>query len=183
MSRAEAGDLTGPGRRAEIALEGAVPRVSRLAWVAPGAVVVGDVELADDCGVWYGAVLRGDGDAIVVGARSNIQDASVLHADPGYPVTVGAGVTVGHCVVLHGCSVGDDALVGMGAVVMNGASVGRGSLVAAGALVTEGTHVPAGVLVAGSPARVRRELTEEERAGIRHNADVYRDLLRRHRDA
>ena len=150
------------------------------AWIAPGAFVIGDVALSDETSVWYGAVLRGDGDAIRIGARSNIQDTAVVHTDPGYPVTVGAGVSVGHGAVLHGCIVEDDVLVGMNATVLNGARIGAGSLIAAGALVTENAEVPPGSLVAGVPGKVRRELTPAELDHVRSNAEVYRKLARRH---
>jgi carbonic anhydrase/acetyltransferase-like protein (isoleucine patch superfamily) len=163
--------------------EGAEPRVAPSAWVAPGAVLAGAVLLEANASVWYGAVLRADGDRITVGAGSNLQDGVVVHADPGWPVQLGSGVSVGHRAVLHGCVVGDDCLIGMGAVVMNGARVGRGSLVAAGAVVLEGTTVPPGSLVAGLPAKVRRPLTEVEARGIATNARRYADLVVRHQNS
>ena len=161
-------------------LDGSAPEVADDAWVAPTAVLVGQVRLGSRASVWYGAVLRGDGDAIVVGAGSNVQDGCVVHADPGFPVVVGTGVSVGHRAVLHGCTIADDVLVGMGAVVLNGASIGRGSLVAAGTVVLQGTEIPAGSLVAGVPGKVRRPLTDDEVAGLRDNARTYLDLTRRH---
>ncbi len=157
------------------------PVVDPTAWVAPGAVVVGDVRLGASASVWYAAVLRGDGDRVEVGARSNVQDGCVLHADPGFPAVVGADVSVGHRAVLHGCRVGDGTLIGMGATVLNGSDIGPGCLVAAGALVLEGTVVPAGSLVAGVPGKVRRDLTDEEVARIRANAEDYLDLMATHR--
>lgn len=166
-----------------LSLPGRVPSVDETAWVADTARVVGQVELGERVSVWYSAVLRGDGDAVRVGARTNLQDGCVLHADPGFPLTVGAGVSVGHAAVLHGCTVEDDVLVGMGAVVMNGAVIGAGSMVGAGALVSPGTVVPPGSLVVGTPGKVRRETTPEERELIALNSAVYLDLLEQHRGA
>jgi carbonic anhydrase/acetyltransferase-like protein (isoleucine patch superfamily) len=160
-----------------------VPSVDPAAWLAPTATVVGDVTLLAGASVWYGAVLRGDGDGITIGARSNIQDGCVVHTDRGAPAVVGTGVSVGHRAVLHGCAVGDGALVGMGAVVLNGAEIGAGCLVAAGAVVLEGTRFEPGTLVAGVPAKARRELTEGERARLAANAEVYVGLADRHRRA
>jgi carbonic anhydrase/acetyltransferase-like protein (isoleucine patch superfamily) len=149
------------------------PEIADDAWIAPGATVIGAVQVHARSSVWYAAVLRADGDGITVGAGSNIQDGCVVHADPGLPVVVGAGVSVGHRAVLHGCTVGDDVLVGMGALLLNGATVGRGSLVAAGTVLLEGTEIAPGSLVAGVPGRVRRGLTETEREAIRNNALGY----------
>lgn len=156
------------------------PAVDDTAWVASSATVVGDVTLAGHVGVFYGAVLRADMDSIELGEGSNIQDNCALHVDPGHPLTIGRNVSVGHNATLHGCTIEDDVLIGMGATVLNGAVIGRGSMVAAGALVTQGVVVPAGSLVAGVPGKVRRELTEEEKAGVLLNAQVYRDLTRKH---
>ncbi|MFF2494514.1 gamma carbonic anhydrase family protein [Agromyces sp. NPDC058064] len=157
-----------------IALAGIpAPVISDSAFVAPGAVIVGDVRLEEGSSVWYNAVLRAEAEPIVLGAGSNLQDTVVCHVDAGYPLTVGRGVSVGHGAVLHGCTVEDDCLIGMGATVLNGAVIGEGSLVAAGAVVLEGTVVPAGSLVAGVPGKVRRELTDAERDGIRRNAAAY----------
>jgi len=152
------------------------PEVDPSAWIAPGATLIGRVRVAARASVWFTAVLRGDGDEITVGQDSNVQDGCVFHADPGYPLHLGNGVAVGHRAVLHGCTVEDRVLIGMGAVVMNGARIGTGSLVAAGAVVLEGTDVPPGSLVAGVPGKVRRETTEEERSLIGLNTDHYRDL-------
>jgi len=152
-------------------------------WIAPGAVLVGHVQLGPGASVWYGCVLRADGGSITVGARSNIQDGSVAHADEHGDVVVGEGVSVGHRAVLHGCVVEDGCLVGMGAVVLTGARIGRGSLVAAGAVVREGAVIPPGSLVAGVPAQVRRPLTDEEAARVRENAPVYLDLVVLHQGA
>jgi carbonic anhydrase/acetyltransferase-like protein (isoleucine patch superfamily) len=123
--------------------------------------------------VWFSCVLRGDVEAIEIGEGSNIQDGTVIHADPGYPVHVGANVTVGHNAMLHGCRVGDGSLIGIGAVVLNGARIGRGCLVGAGALVTEGTEIPDGSLVLGSPAKVKKTLSPEQQLALAHNADHY----------
>ncbi|MEU5365093.1 gamma carbonic anhydrase family protein [Streptomyces sp. NPDC005925] len=162
---------------------GREPKVDPEAFVAPTASVVGDVTLHAGASVWYGAVLRGDVERISVGANSNVQDNCTLHADPGFPVTVGERVSVGHNAVVHGATVEDGCLIGMGATVLNGAVIGAGSLVAAQALVPQGMRVPAGSLVAGVPARVKRELTAEEREGITLNGDMYAGLARAHRDA
>ncbi|MFI2371224.1 gamma carbonic anhydrase family protein [Streptomyces sp. NPDC018833] len=162
---------------------GKEPKVDPDAFTAPTSVVMGDVTLAAGASVWYQSVLRGDGGPIVIGAGSNIQDNCTVHVDPGFPVTVGERVSVGHNAVLHGCTVEDDVLVGMGATVLNGAHIGAGSLIAAQALVPQGMRVPPGSLVAGVPAKVRRELTDEEREGIKLNAAVYTDLAKEHRTA
>ncbi|MEO3977451.1 gamma carbonic anhydrase family protein [Streptomyces sp. CAU 1734] len=162
---------------------GRSPEIAPGAFTAPTAVVVGEVSLAAGASVWYHAVLRGDCGPIVIGADSNIQDNCTVHVDPGFPVTVGERVSVGHNAVLHGCTVEDGALIGMGATVLNGAHIGAGSLVAAQALVPQGMRVPPGSLVAGVPAKVRRELTEEERAGITLNATMYLELAKAHREA
>jgi carbonic anhydrase/acetyltransferase-like protein (isoleucine patch superfamily) len=170
------GATPGSGVGVLVVLGDRAPEVAADAWVAPGAVLAGQVRLGADVGVWYGSVVRADLDAISVGAGSNLQDGVVVHADPGFPVTIGTGVSVGHRAVLHGCTIGDDVLIGMGSVVLNGATVGNGSLVAAGAVVLEGTEIPPGSLVAGVPAKVRRPLTEAERESITRNAADYRDL-------
>jgi carbonic anhydrase/acetyltransferase-like protein (isoleucine patch superfamily) len=159
------------------------PEIDPEAFVAPTASVIGDVTLEAGASVWYGAVVRGDVERISVGAQSNIQDNCTLHADPGFPVTIGARVSVGHNAVVHGATVEDDCLIGMGATVLNGAVIGAGSLVAAQALVPQGMRVPPGSLVAGVPAKVRRELTEEEREGVTLNGTTYAELAKAHREA
>ncbi|MEU8251382.1 gamma carbonic anhydrase family protein [Nonomuraea sp. NPDC048916] len=156
-----------------ISFAGVRPTLAEDAWVAPGAIVAGAVTLASRSSVWFTAVIRADGDTVHVGEDSNLQDGVVVHADPGFPVTLGRGVSVGHRAVLHGCAVDDDVLIGMGAVVLNGARIGRGTLVAAGAVVLEGTVIPPGSLVAGVPGKVRRALTETEVDRIRDNAGSY----------
>ncbi|AXK33762.1 gamma carbonic anhydrase family protein [Streptomyces armeniacus] len=160
---------------------GRKPEVDPEALVAPTSVVVGEVTLRAGASVWYGAVLRGDCDSVTLGRDSNIQDNCTVHADPGFPAVVGDRVSVGHNAVLHGCVVEDDVLVGMGSTVLNGARIGAGSLIAAQALVPQGMQVPPGSLVAGVPARVKRELTREEREGIKANAAMYVELARTHR--
>ncbi|MFJ4923110.1 gamma carbonic anhydrase family protein [Streptomyces sp. NPDC088725] len=159
------------------------PRIDPAAFVAPTAVVVGDVTVAAGASVWYHTVLRADCGAIELAEDCNIQDNCTLHSDPGSALTVGARVSVGHNAVLHGCTVEDDVLIGMGATVLNGAHIGAGSLVAAQTLVPQGMRVEPGSMVAGVPARVRRRLTDEEREGIKLNAAVYLDLAAAHREA
>lgn len=149
------------------------PSVADTAFVAPGAVLVGHVTLAEHASVWYNSVLRAEQEPITIGAGSNLQDNVSCHVDLGFPLIVGRNVSVGHGAVLHGCTIEDDVLIGMASTVMNGAVIGTGSLVAAGAVVLEGTVVPPGSLVAGVPAKVRRELTDDEIAGLRHNAENY----------
>ena len=163
-----------------ISLDGTDPQVAEDAWVAPGATLVGAVTLLSEASIWYGSVVRGDGDRITVGRGSNIQDGCVLHADPGVPATVGDRVSVGHRAVLHGCTVDDDVLIGMSATVLNGARIGSGSLVAAGAVILEGVEIPPNSLVAGVPGKVRRETTQDERDVITANAQHYLQLKARH---
>lgn len=154
-------------------LPGQRPVLGPGAFVAPGSTVVGDVVLGAEASVWFGAVLRGDVEQLTVGARSNIQDNSVLHADPGAPLRLGDDVTVGHMVMLHGCQVGDRSLIGIGAVVMNHARIGANCIVGAKSLVTEGKTYPDGVLIIGAPARVIRELSAAEIAGLKESAARY----------
>ncbi|MGY1696422.1 gamma carbonic anhydrase family protein [Geodermatophilus sp. SYSU D00814] len=153
------------------------PAIDDEAFVAPTAVVVGAVTMGPHSSIWYGAVARADHEVIEIGEGSNVQDGSTLHSDPGFPLVIGRGVTVGHRVVLHGARIDDDVLIGMGSVVMNGAHVGAGSIVAAGAVVTQGTEVPAGSLVAGVPATVRRQVTDDDLTHIRLNAQSYTERL------
>lgn len=142
-------------------------------FVAPNAAVIGDVTLHENASVWFSCVLRGDSERLEVGANSNIQDGTVMHADPGFPCVVGQNVTVGHNAMLHGCTVGDGSLVGINAVVLNGAVIGKGCLIGANALVTEGTVIPDGSLVLGSPAKVKKTLSPEEQQMLTVNADHY----------
>jgi carbonic anhydrase/acetyltransferase-like protein (isoleucine patch superfamily) len=142
-------------------------------WIAPDAHVIGEVILHEDVSIWFGAVLRGDNEPITIGARSNIQEGAMLHADPGFPCTVGEEVTVGHHAILHGCTVGDGALIGMGATVLNGARIGPGCLVGANALVTEGKEFPPNTLILGSPAKAARTMDPETAARLRRSAETY----------
>ena len=161
------------------ALDGVAPQVAASAWVADSAQVIGDVVLGEGASVWFGNVVRGDDDRITIGAGTNVQDASVLHADIGKPLTIGENVTVGHQVMLHGCTIGDESLIGIGAVVLNGARIGRNCLVGAGSLVTEGKEFPDGSMILGSPARVVRQLSPEQIEGLRTSARHYMDNARR----
>lgn len=155
------------------ALDGLAPRLGRDVYVAPNATVVGDVHLGDEVSIWFGAVLRGDVERLTVGSRSNVQDNSVLHSDPGSPLVVGERVTVGHGCILHGCRIGDGALIGMGSTILNDARIGRHCLVGADALVTEGKEFPDGMLIVGSPARAIRPLTPEELARMAESPGRY----------
>ena len=152
------------------------PMIHGTAFIAPSASVIGMVEIEEDGSVWHGVVLRGDVEKIVIGKGANIQDNCVLHCSEGIITIVGEGVTVGHGAVLHSCSIGENTLIGMGAVILDGASIGKDCMVAAGSLVTPGTVIPDGSMAMGSPAKVRRALTEEEIKGIRHNAEEYISL-------
>ncbi|MES2283460.1 MAG: gamma carbonic anhydrase family protein [Pseudomonadota bacterium] len=154
-------------------LENLAPSVHPSAWVAGNAQVMGHVTLAQDVSVWFGVVIRGDTSTITVGKGSNIQDNSVMHADEGKPLTVGENVTVGHQVMLHGCTIGDNSLIGIGAIVLNGAKIGKNSLVGAGSLVTEGKEFPDGSMIMGTPAKVVRQLTPEQIEGLKQSAEHY----------
>ena len=162
-------------------LDAETPRVASSAWIADSAQVIGQVELLEESSIWFGAILRGDTDWLVVGRRSNIQDGSVVHADAGFPTTIGEGVTVGHQVMLHGCTIGDHALVGIQSVVLNGAKIGRHCLVGAGALVTEGKEFADGSVIMGRPAKVVRMLTDEQMRGLEDIATHYVQNARRFR--
>ncbi len=152
-------------------------------YIHPSSVITGNVTLGRDVSVWPGAVLRGDIDSIVIGDETNVQDGVIIHVDYGVPVRVGSRVTIGHRAVIHGCTIEDDCLIGMGAVVLNGALIGTGSMVAAGAVVLEGARIPPGSLVAGVPGKVRRELTADEHLAVVRNATHYVDLTAAHRAA
>ena len=162
-------------------LDGLAPQVAAGAWIADSAEVIGAVEIGADASIWFGAVVRGDTETIRIGAGTNIQDASVLHADIGKPLTIGENVTVGHQVMLHGCTVGDGSLIGIGAVVLNGAKIGKGCIVGAGALVTEGKEFPDGSMILGSPAKAVRALTPEQQEGLRWSARHYVENAQRFR--
>ncbi|MEZ0365173.1 gamma carbonic anhydrase family protein [Mycobacterium sp. pUA109] len=166
-----------------VAIRGHRPQLHTESWVAPNANVIGRVSLAARASVWYAATLRAEAEPIEVGFGTNIQDGVTIHVDKEFPARIGSGVSVGHNAVLHGCTVEDDSLIGMGAVIMNGAVVGSGSLVAASALIPQGMVIPPRSLVTGVPGRVRRELSEAEVRHNRHNAAVYRRLIDVHRDS
>jgi len=166
--------------------DGRIPQVDPGCFVAPTAAVIGSVFIGPEASIWFGVVLRGDHETITVGAGSNIQDGAVLHADPGFPLQIGAGVTVGHQAMLHGCTIGDGSLVGINAVILNGAVIGRNCLIAANALVTERMQVPDGAVVMGAPGRVQRIMDDERRAVLARNAlhyisngRMFRERLRR----
>jgi carbonic anhydrase/acetyltransferase-like protein (isoleucine patch superfamily) len=175
--------MTGMAEPLIVPIRGRSPEVHPEAWVAPNATLIGQVRLAARASVWYAATLRAEVEPIDIGAGTNIQDGVTIHVDPEYPVWVGSGVSVGHNAVLHGCTVEDGALIGMGAIVLNGAVIGADSLVAAGALVPQGVVIPPRSLVAGVPGRVRRELSDAELANNRHNGAVYEHLADLHREA
>jgi carbonic anhydrase/acetyltransferase-like protein (isoleucine patch superfamily) len=153
-------------------LEPATPAPDRF-WLAPNAIVVGQVELYEDVGIWFGAVLRGDNEPIVIGSGSNIQEGVMIHTDPGHPVKIGTGCTIGHHAIVHGCTIGDNSLIGMGATILNGAKIGRNCLVGANALITEGKEFPDNSLIVGSPARAIRTLDDEAVAKLKDSALRY----------
>ena len=153
-------------------LEPATPAPDRF-WLAPNAIVVGQVELDEDVGIWFGAVLRGDNEPIVIGSGSNIQEGVMIHTDPGHPVKIGTGCTIGHHANVHGCTIGDNTLIGMGATILNGAKIGRNCLVGANALITEGKEFPDNSLIVGSPARAIRTLDDEAVAKLKDSALRY----------
>lgn len=155
------------------AISGVAPDVAASAYVADTAVVIGNVTIAPDCSVWFGAVIRGDNDAIRIDSGANVQEGAVLHTDPGFPLHVASGVTVGHQAMLHGCTIGPNSLVGIQAVVLNGAKIGANCLVGAGALITERKEFPDNSLIVGTPARVLRTLTDDEVASLRRDAAAY----------
>ena len=148
-------------------------KIDKEVYVASGAHIIGDVVIGADCGVWYNAVIRGDEDSIEIGSRTNIQDNSVLHVDTGFPLKIGSDVTIGHGAIIHGCTIGNNVLVGMGAIIMNGAVIGDNSIIGAGALVTQNTEIPSGSVAFGNPAKVRGEVKDEDLVHILYNADVY----------
>jgi carbonic anhydrase/acetyltransferase-like protein (isoleucine patch superfamily) len=163
------------------ALDHLTPRVAESAWVADSAQVIGNVELAEEASIWFGAILRGDNELLRIGRGSNVQDGSVIHSDPGFPCTLGEGVTIGHKVMLHGCTIGDGSLVGIQSVVLNGAKIGRHCIVGAGSLVTEGKEFPDGSMILGAPAKVVRALTPEQIEGLKRPARHYVDNAQRYR--
>ncbi|MBJ3785971.1 gamma carbonic anhydrase family protein [Devosia sediminis] len=156
------------------ALDDIAPRIDPgVGWIAPTAVIVGDVVVGAEVGIWFGVVARGDIETISIGARSNIQENCVLHTDKGFPLTIGENVTVGHAAIVHGCSIGDNTLIGMGATVLNGAVIGKNCLVGANALVTEGKVIPDNSLVVGAPAKIVRQIDSEGEAALAASADRY----------
>jgi len=163
------------------ALDGVEVDAHPESWIAENASVIGNVRIERDASVWFGVTIRGDNDLIVVGEGSNVQDGSVLHTDPGYPLVLGKNVTIGHMVMLHGCTVGDDSLIGIGAVVLNGAKIGKHCLIGAKALITEGKEIPDYSVVMGAPGKVVRTMTPEQ-AGAMANAASYQKNWKRFRD-
>jgi len=163
------------------ALDDLAPEISGRCYVAPSAAVIGDVCMAEDTSVWFGAVVRGDVERITIGRGSNIQDNSVLHSDPGAPLTLAENVTIGHMVMLHGCTIGPNSLIGIGSTILNHAKIGANSIVGANSLVTEHKEFPDGVLILGAPAKVIRELTEAELASLPKSAQRYIDRAERYR--
>ena len=160
-------------------LDGVAPQLAPGAWVAENAQVIGNVKMGEDSSVWFGAVARGDTETITIGRKSNVQDLSVLHADIGSPLTIGENVTVGHQVMLHGCTIGDNSLIGIQAVILNNARIGRNCIVGAGSVVTEGKEFPDNSLIIGAPAKVVRTLDEAAAAKLRQSAEHYVDNARR----
>jgi len=154
-------------------LEGVAPQIHPSVWIAPGAVVIGNVILEEGASVWFNAVIRGDNEPVKIGPRCNIQDGCVLHSDPGFPLTLAADVTLGHAAIVHGCRIGESALIGMGATVLNGAEVGEGALVGANALVPEGKKIKAGAMALGAPAKVARDLSDVQIARLKATAIHY----------
>ncbi|MCA0941071.1 gamma carbonic anhydrase family protein [Salipiger pacificus] len=163
------------------ALDGVAPELHESAWVAPDANLIGRIVLEEGSSVWFGCTLRGDNEEIRVGAGSNIQENVVCHTDMGYPLTIGAGCTIGHKAMLHGCTIGENSLVGMGATILNGAKIGRNCLIGAGALIPEGKEIPDGSLVMGVPGKVVRQLDEAAIEGLRKSAKGYQQNARRFR--
>ncbi|PIE15471.1 MAG: gamma carbonic anhydrase family protein [Rhodobacterales bacterium] len=161
------------------ALDGVAPEVDETAWIAPDANLIGRIRIDAKASVWFGATLRGDNEMIHVGPGSNVQENSVFHTDMGYPLTIGENCTIGHKVMLHGCEIGDNSLIGMGATVLNGARIGKNCLIGAGALITEGKEIPDGSLVMGAPGKVMRQLDATAIAGLKASALHYQDNARR----
>mgnify|MGYP002627308722 CR=1 FL=1 len=147
--------------------------IDKSVFVASGAQIIGDVTIGENCGIWYNSVIRGDSQKIIIGNNTNIQDLAVLHVDKDYTLLIGDNVTIGHSAIVHGCAVGDNVLIGMGAIIMNGAKVGNNCIIGAGTLVTENMIIPDGMLAYGTPAKIIREVTAEERQGITDNAMLY----------
>jgi carbonic anhydrase/acetyltransferase-like protein (isoleucine patch superfamily) len=162
-------------------LDGVSPDIAEDSWVAPDANVIGNVRIEEGASVWFGCTIRGDNETIVIGKGSNVQENTVMHTDPGCPLTIGEGCTIGHKAMLHGCTIGENSLIGMGATVLNGAKIGKNCLIGAGALVTEGKAIPDGSLVMGAPGKVVRTLDEAAINGLRGSALHYQQNMRRFR--
>jgi len=160
-------------------IDGLSPTIPDTSWVAPSADLIGDVRLSEETGIWFGAVIRADNTPIMLGARTNIQEGAMLHSDPGVPLMIGTDCTIGHHAILHGCTIGDRVLVGMGAIVLNNAVIGEDCLIGAGALVTEGKVFPPGSLIIGAPAKAVKELAPEVIEGIRKSAAGYAERQQR----
>ena len=158
------------------------PQIHKSAFLADGAKVIGDVTIGENSSVWYNAVIRGDSNSIVIGEGTDIQDGAILHVDADSPLEIGNGVVIGHGAIVHGCVIGDDTMIGMGAIILSGARIGKGCLIGAGSLVTGKQSVPDGVMAIGSPAKVIRELTEEEKHGIRESAVEYVETAKQHQE-
>ena len=164
------------------ALDGIKPQIHETVWIAPGCHIIGKIALHKDASVWFGATLRGDNEWITIGEGSNVQENTVMHTDPGCPLTIGTNCTIGHKAMLHGCTIGDNSLVGMGATILNGAVIGKNCLIGAGALVTEGKVIPDNSLVVGAPGKVIRTLDDAAIAGLTRSAMSYQANARRFRD-
>jgi len=163
-------------------LDGVSPELAEQCWIAPSASLIGQVRLGEEVSVWFGAVLRGDNEPIVVGERCNIQDLAVIHTDPGFPVTIGTGCTIGHRAILHGCTIGENSLIGMGATILNGAAIGRNCMIGAGALIGEGKTIADNSLVVGMPGKVIRTLGDDGEKMLREAADIYVARWKDYRD-
>ncbi|MFP7673095.1 gamma carbonic anhydrase family protein [Marivita sp. S0852] len=164
------------------ALDGVAPQIAEDSWIAPDANVIGDIVVGTEASIWFGSTLRGDNERITLGAGSNIQENCVLHTDMGFPLMIGESCTIGHKVMLHGCTIGDNSLIGMGATILNGAKIGNNCLIGAGALITEGKEIPDGSLVMGMPGKVVRQLDAAAIEGLRETAAGYVSNMRRFRD-
>ena len=162
-------------------LDGVSPEIADDTWVAPDANVIGNVRLEEGASIWFGCTLRGDNEVIFIGRGSNIQENTVMHTDPGYPLVIGENCTIGHKAMLHGCTIGDSSLIGMGATVLNGAKIGRNCLIGAGALITEGKEIPDNSLVMGAPGKIVRQLDASAIAGLARSAEHYQANMRRFR--
>ena len=163
-------------------LDGVSPELAEQCWIAPSASLIGQVRLGEEVSVWFGAVLRGDNEQIVVGERCNIQDLAVIHTDPGFPVTIGTGCTIGHRAILHGCTIGENSLIGMGATILNGAAIGRNCMIGAGALIGEGKTIADNSLVVGMPGKVIRTIGDDGEKMLREAADIYVARWKDYRD-